>query len=188
MDKNYYVFQNGSLKRKDDTIYVITEDDKHPLPVKKVGSLHLFGELEFNTRFFSFLNKEETPAHYYNWFDRYAGSYYPQEFLNSGRTLVNQVLRYDDQEERMTIAGEVVKAATENMVENLHYYERKGKNVESAINEMRSLQDGISDSTTPDELRGIEGNIRKVYYSTFQIFSVVISYLTNGRSSRQGMR
>jgi len=167
MEKNYYVFENGELTRKDDTIYVVTDDEKVPLPVKKVGSLHLMGQLDFNTRFFSFLSQEETPAHYYNWFDRYAGSFYPQEFLNSGRVLVNQVRHYDDRSDRMEIAREIVWAATDNMLENLRYYERKGKSVSSTIDEITTLQEQIDDSTTPDELRGIEGQIRKLYYGTF---------------------
>lgn len=167
MEKNYYVFQNGELTRKDDTIYVVTDDESIPLPVKKVGALHLMGQLDFNTRFFSFLSQEETPAHYYNWFDRYAGSFYPQEFLNSGRVLVNQVRYYDNQDTRMDIARKIVRAATDNILENLRYYDRKGKTVSSAINDIVSLQENINDAGTPDELRGIEGQIRKIYYGTF---------------------
>lgn len=167
MEKNYYVFENGELKREDNTIFVHSEDDKTALPVKNVGSLHLMGELEFNTRFFDFLSQEETPAHYYNWFGRYSGSYYPQEFLNSGRVLVNQVTHYDDPERRLMIAKEIVRAATDNMIENLRYYDRKGTDVGAAIDEITELQTQVGDADTPDELRGLEGRIRKVYYSTF---------------------
>lgn len=167
MEKNYYVFENGTLKRKDNTVYVVTENEKTPLPVKKVGSIHLMGEIEFNTRFFDFLSQEEIPAHYYNWFDRYSGSYYPQEFLPSGRVLVNQVRHHDDRARRMQIAREIINATVDNMVENLRYYDRKGKPVSATLDEITDLKQRIAQAETPDEIRGIEGRIRRAYYDSF---------------------
>lgn len=168
MRKNYYVFNDGELKREDNTIYLRTKDgEKKPLPVKKVGALHLLGQLDFNTRFFSFLSEEEVPAHYYNWFDHYAGSYYPQEFLNSGKVLVNQALHYDDRENRLQISREIVKGASHNMVENLRYYARKGKQVEEAIKEIEHFRSSIENTKTPNELLGVEGKMRDIYYGEF---------------------
>jgi CRISPR-associated protein Cas1 len=183
MEKNYYVFENGELKRKDDTIYVVTDEEKKPLPIKNVGALHLMGELDFNTRFFDFLSQEETPAHYYNWFDRYSGSFYPQEFLPSGRVLVNQVRCYDDDSRRMEVAREIVRATTDNIVENLRYYDRKGKDVADTIEEIAGLQQKIENATNTDELRGVEGRIRKAYYGTFS--TILRGGFTFGSRSRQ---
>jgi len=167
MRKNYYIFDNGELKREDNTIYLRTEDEKKPLPVKKVGALHILGQVDFNTRFFSFLSQEEVPAHYYNWFDHYTGSFYPQEFLNSGRVLVNQALHYDDQEKRLEISCEFVKGASHNMLENLRYYSRKGKDVDDAIDEIEYFRSTVDDAETPNEVLGTEGKMRKIYYGTF---------------------
>lgn len=183
MKRNYYVTKDGELKRQDDTIYVITEDDKIALPVENVGSLHILSQLDFNTRFFSFLSEKEVPAHYYNWFDRYTGSFYPQEFLQSGEVRVNQVRHYDDLPKRLKIAREIVYAATDNMVENLQYYHRKGKSVTETIDTIKELQTQIPEISTPDELRGVEGKIRQQYYSTF---SEILrgDFLLNQRSIR----
>lgn len=167
MRKNYYVLNNGRLERKDNTIHLVTDDGRKPIPVNNVGALHIMGQVDFNTRFFSFLSQEEIPAHYYNWFDRYAGSFYPQEFLNSGRVLVNQVRHYDDLDQRLAIAREIVSGASYNMLQNLRYYRRKGKSVNAAIDRIEELRNKIEEMETPDELRGLEGQIRKCYYGTF---------------------
>lgn len=167
MERNYYITKDGELRRKDNTIYVITDSDKIALPVENVGGLHILSQLDFNTRFFSFLSEKETPAHYYNWFDRYTGSFYPQEFLQSGQVLVNQVQHYNNLERRIKIAQEIVDATTDNMTENLRYYHRKGKSVGNIIETIEELQTQIKQTSTPDELRGIEGKIRKHYYNAF---------------------
>lgn len=167
MRKNYYVLNDGRLERKDNTIHLVTEDDRKPIPVNNVGSLHIMSQVDFNTRFFSFLSQEEIPAHYYNWFDNYAGSFYPMEFLNSGRILVNQVRHYDNPDQRLTIAREIVSGSTHNILQNLRYYQRKGKDVGGAIERIDKLRNDIDAMKSPDELRGLEGQIRKRYYGTF---------------------
>lgn len=167
MRKNYYILNDGRLERQDNTIHLVTEDDRKPIPVNNVGSLHIMSQIDFNTRFFSFLSEEEIPAHYYDWFDNYAGSFYPQEFLNSGRTLVNQVRHYDNSEQRLVIAREIVAGAAYNMLQNLRYYRRKGKDVDADVEAIEELRDEIDATDTFDELRGLEGQIRKHYYGTF---------------------
>ena len=167
MRKNYYVLNDGELERRDNTIHLVTGDDRKPIPVNNVGSLHIMSQVDFNTRFFSFLSQKEIPAHYYNWFDNYSGSFYPQEFLNSGRVLVNQVRHYDNPDQRLAIAREIVAGATYNILQNLRYYQRKGKDVDAEIEMIDDLRDDIDAMGTRDELRGLEGQIRKRYYETF---------------------
>ena len=99
MEKNYYILSNGRLERKENTVNLDTGEDKKRIPVKNVGALQILGQVDLNTRFLSFLNQENVAAHFYNWFDRYTGSYYPQEYLNSGKLLVNQVLCYHKKRE-----------------------------------------------------------------------------------------
>ena len=169
MKKNYYIFDNGELKRKDNTIYLVTEEESKAIPVKNVGGIHIFGEVSFNTRFFDFLGQEQIPAHYYDWHDRYEGSYYPQEFLKSGNTLVKQSIAYKDRRHRRKIAKEIVIGASNNMISNLQYYRRKGKDVDDVIDSIKSYQESLSDNMPVEDLMGVEGKIRKQYYDSFDI-------------------
>lgn len=167
MRKNYYITSNGSLRQKDNTIALETDDETKKIPVKKVNAVHLLGQLDFNTRFFTFLSKENILAHYYDWFDYYRGSFYPKEFLNSGLVVVRQSRHYDDTDKRLIMAREFVHGASDNMLDNLRYYRRKGKEVNETIESIESLQEKIGTTDTPEKLLGVEGKIRERYYSSF---------------------
>lgn len=167
MQKNYYVLSNGRLERKENTINLDTGEKKKRIPVKNVGALQILGQVDFNTRFLSFLNQENTPAHFYNWFDRYVGSYYPQEFLNSGKLLVKQVLCYHGKEKRIKLAREIIRGASHNMIKNLEYYKRKKRKVENIKKEIEKLRDEIPKIRRINNLLGLEGKIRERYYKSF---------------------
>lgn len=167
MRKNYYITSNGRLRRKDNTIALETEDETKKLPVKKVNAVHLLGQLDFNTRFFTFLSKENILAHYYDWFDYYRGSFYPKDYLNAGLVVVRQSRHYNDTDKRLVLAHEFVRGASHNMLQNLRYYRRKGKDVDAVIEEIEQMRERIDDTTTPEKLLGVEGKIRERYYSTF---------------------
>ena len=46
------------IKRKDNTIYFITEEqDKKAIPIEDIERLHLFGEVDLNTKFLNYISK-----------------------------------------------------------------------------------------------------------------------------------
>jgi CRISPR-associated protein Cas1 len=55
------------------------------------------------------------------------------------------------------------------MVMNLNYYHRRGKELESAINDIKALAKTLPLATDVEEVMGIEGNIRKLYYAAFDV-------------------
>jgi hypothetical protein len=80
--RNFYVLNNGRVKREANTLYVENADGtKKPLPVENVDSLYLYGEVDLNTRFLNFLSQKRIPLHVFNYYGFYAGSYYPREYL-----------------------------------------------------------------------------------------------------------
>ena len=51
MNRNYCIFKNGKLQRKDNNIRVVTEDKiKKDIPCETVSDLFAFGEINLNTR------------------------------------------------------------------------------------------------------------------------------------------
>ena len=83
----------------------------------------------------------------------------------SGYLLVNQVKKYDDKESRLKIAREIIKAASHNIYRNLRYYNSRGIELNEPIKQIQSLINSLDYATSINGLMGIEGNIRKVYYS-----------------------
>ncbi len=168
---DYYIFQGGRIKRTQNTIQIISKDDeKKSIPVMNIRALHVFGQCDFNSALIVFLNTKGIAIHFYNYYGNYAGSYYPREKMLSGLVTVKQVQHYLDQQKRMHLASEFVLAATHNMLANLRYYKSKKKNVEKFIDKIQALQQHIPKCKKIDELMGVEGNCRSLYYESFDVF------------------
>jgi CRISPR-associated protein Cas1 len=55
MKRSVYIFSNGEIKRKDNTLYFETEGERKYLPIENVKELLVFGEVEFNKKLLEFL-------------------------------------------------------------------------------------------------------------------------------------
>ena len=74
MGRDYYIFSNGRIKRKDNTIYFIDENDnKKGIPIEGIERLHLFGEIDFNTKFINYISKFSILISIYNYYGFYSG-------------------------------------------------------------------------------------------------------------------
>lgn len=207
MGRSYYLFQNGRLRRKANTVYLHSdieslalahEDDDdalvagapdepndvesepldaesetaaaprpRPMPVEDMDELYLFGEISLNTRLLNFLAQKRVPAHVFNYYGFYNGTFYPRETNVSGHLLVRQVETYQSAEKRLTLAREFIRGAYHNLHRNLVYYRNRGKSIEDAIHAMESESRQIESATNVPALMGAEGRIRHLYYQTF---------------------
>ena len=170
--KDYYVFTSGRVSRSQNTIKITSKDDdvKKSIPIMDIRSLHIFAQCDFNSALISFLNTKGIPVHFYNYYGNYAGSYYPREKLLSGLVTVKQVQHYLDNQKRLSIASEFIETAIDNILANLRYYKSKKKKVTEYIDKIQILQHQISQCKTVEELMGIEGNCRNIYYNSFDSF------------------
>jgi CRISPR-associated protein Cas1 len=169
--KDYYLVSGGRLRRQENTIYVERlNGEKRAIPVNDVRSLHIFGEIDLNTKFVVFASQHGIPLHFYNYYGYYAGSFYPREKLLSGFLIVKQVEHYLDRSKRLTIAREIVKAAVDNILSNLGYYLQAGKEVGPAMEGIKKEVLGIDSAYDIASLMGIEGRCRELYYSSFGSF------------------
>jgi CRISPR-associated protein Cas1 len=168
MDRNYHVFSDGKLERKDDTLRVVTEDgEKKYVPVEQAEAVYLHGQIDYNTRLISFLNKHGTAVHVFGWEDHYAGSVMPEKGQKSGRTVVEQVRAYDDTEQRIGIAQSMVEGSIHNMRRNVMYYDNRGHDFSDVIRRMEELSDEVHRVSSTEEVMGVEASARRSYYSTF---------------------
>jgi CRISPR-associated protein Cas1 len=168
MDRNYHVFSDGKLERKDDTLRVVTEDgEKKYVPVEQAEAVYLHGQIDYNTRLISFLNKHGTAVHIFGWEDHYAGSVMPEKGQKSGRTVVEQVRAYDDTEQRIGIAQSMVEGSIHNMRRNVMYYDNRGHDFSDVIRRMEELSDEVHRVSSTEEVMGVEASARRSYYSTF---------------------
>jgi len=170
LKRNYYLSKNGRLSRKDNSIvFKIENEENRYIPIEDIDSIYAFGEIDLNTKAVNFLAQNGVNIHFFNYYGFYTGSFYPKEKLNSGFLLVEQVKNYTNNESRINIAREILKAASFNIHRNLRYYNERGKNLSEYIEIIEKYRSKFDECKEIDELMGIEGNIRKKYYESFNI-------------------
>ena len=170
MKQSLYIYNNGDLKRKDNTLQFTTyEGEKRDLPIERISDIYVMSEMTFNTPFINYISQYGIPMHFFNYYNFYTGSYYPRENLLAGQLLVKQVSHYTDYEKRIILAQKFIEAAADNIYRNLRYYNGRGKNVEMYMQQVDGLRKTIPKTSTIEELMGVEGNIRKQYYAAWSV-------------------
>lgn len=167
MKKVIYIFNDGEIKRKDNTIFFETDDKKSYIPIEDVSDFFIFGEVTLNKRFLSYISQKEITIHFFNYYGYYMGSYYPREHLNSGYMILKQSEYYLNEDKRLNIAMEFVNGSYKNMLSVLKYYINRGKDISHIDESIKNLSREIPKCFTTNQLMGIEGNIRDIYYKSF---------------------
>lgn len=169
--RDYYIFKGGRLRRHENTAEFETSDgEKKALPINDIYCIHLFGEVDLNTKMIIFLNQHGVHVHFYNYYGYYSGSFYPREKLLSGFLIVKQVEHYSNNQKRLELAREFVDTAIHNMAANLDHYRKTGKKVGLFLDKLKDESNMLQSGATIAELMGIEGRARDTYYSSFNSF------------------
>lgn len=170
MQQSFYVYNNGDLKRKDNTLRFTSYDgEKRDIPIERISDIYVMSEMSFNTTFLSYISQYGIPIHFFYYYNFYTGSFYPKESNLAGQLLVNQVQHYTEYDKRLLIAKKFIQAAADNIYRNLRYYNGRDKNVSDYMKDIDSLRTGLVGVKSIQELMGIEGNIRKKYYAAWSV-------------------
>ena len=170
MQQSFYVYNNGDLKRKDNTLRFTSYDgEKRDIPIERISDIYVMSEMSFNTTFLSYISQYGIPIHFFNYYNFYTGSFYPKESNLAGQLLVNQVQYYTEYDKRLLIARKFIQAAADNIYRNLRYYNGRDKDVSEYMKDINSLRAGLSEVKSVQELMGIEGNIRKRSYAAWSV-------------------
>ncbi len=166
---NFYLLKNGIISRKHNTIYFFFRDENNQiqrkiLPVEKIYQIFCYGRVTIKSGALSYLMKYKVPIHFFNKYGFYEGSFWPRESLVSGFILVKQVEHYLNKERRLYLAKAFVRGSLQNILVNLRYYEREGKDLSQSISEIETLIEKIENASKISELMAIEGNARERYY------------------------
>jgi len=184
MKQSIYIFSNGELKRKENTLYFESQEGRKFIPVENTREIFILGEVTLNKRLLEFISKSEIVLHFFNHFGYYVGSFYPREHLNSGYLILKQAEHYLDHQRRIALARKFVEGAAENIKKVINYYSNRGKNLEECAKKINSLTESIPACETTEQLMAIEGNIREQYYSAFDIILSNEDFVFESRTKR----
>lgn len=169
MGETYYLFSNGTLSRKDNVLRLKTATGEYKdLKIEMTRDIYIFGEVNVNTKCLNYMGQLKIPMHIFNYYGFYTGSFYPKEVNVSGKLLIKQVETFLNDEKKIDVAREFIVGASHNILRNLKYYKNREKDLNNEIIEIESLRNKIKQINTVQELMGIEGNIRKVYYDSWK--------------------
>lgn len=192
MKKTFYLFNPGMLERKDNTLkftpvsddgeMVSSDAQSRFLPVEDISEFYVFGSLRANSSLFNFLGQKDIAVHFFDYYENYTGSFMPRDSLLSGKMLLAQTSYYQDKKKRLVIARKFIEGAAYNMVKNLKYYNRRGKDMEEIIRPIENLSKQICSTSSVEELMGIEGQIRQYYYEAFNL--IINDFDMSGRSKQ----
>lgn len=170
MKDSLYIYNSGTLMRKDNTLRFVNEnDEKKDIPIERYGDIYIFGEVTINSALLNILSKYGINVHFFNYYSFYTGSFYAREQLLAGQLIIKQAEYYSDVKKRLTIAQKFIDAASYNIHRNLRYYNSRGKDLQKYLDEVEDLRKNIYKTSSIPELMGYEGNIRKCYYAAWNI-------------------
>ncbi len=189
MKRPYYLFSNGRLKRRHNTLTLVkhsderepddaevdeglpsgspTNDKPTTFPIAAVDSLFLFGEMDINTKLITFLAQQQVPVFCFDYYGNFTSVIMPRAAQLSGRLHVQQAQHYLNAKRRMLLARAFVEAAVFNIMRVVKYYVTRVDDPDS-LSEALAIMDRTREqlNTCPDipTLMSSEGRVRDAYY------------------------
>ena len=192
MKRTYYLFNPGTLQRKDNTLrFTPIEDDgngkEHEgqpryLPVEDISEFYAFGSLNANSSLYNFLGQNDIAVHFFDYYENYTGSFMPRDGLLSGKMILAQTKHYQTKKKRVALARKFVEGAAFNMIKNLKYYNTRGKDLDKLIERIEKYTSQLITAVEVDQIMGLEGNIRQTYYEGFDL--IINDFNMEGRSKQ----
>ncbi len=170
MKKSAYIFTDGELIRKDNTVCFQNEEGKKYLPIEDLTDIYVLGEVSVSKKFLEYATQKEVLLHFFNYHEYYVGTFYPREHYNSGYMILRQAEFYLNSEKRRIIAKKIIEGSAKNIIQVLKYYISRGKNeLEIILDKKNAYLMQVNVNMTIEEMMAMEGNIREAYYGGFDI-------------------
>jgi CRISPR-associated protein Cas1 len=171
------------LYQKDFSIAFRKEDGNFYIPIKDTRELYCFNDITLSTKLLQLLAKAGIVVHFFGYYENYIGTFYPKEQLLSGRLTVAQALAYE--QNRLQIAGQIIKGIAKNTYFVLYHYYRHGKSeLKDFLDWLRKDVSRLVDSVgNIKQLLRIEGEIWARFYQSFRVF-LPESFAMNKRVKR----
>ena len=170
MGTTKYIMSMGELSRKDNSLCFRKDGKDVHIPVENTKEIYCFNEVSINSKLLDFLAQNNIIVHFFNYYGGYSGTYYPRDHYLSGKLIVKQALKY--QNDRLDIARAIVKGIGLNIYEVLyHYYKHDKKEVKETTDWIKKIfLPQVEQAGDVKELMAYEGEVWLRFYQDFQYF------------------
>jgi CRISPR-associated protein Cas1 len=167
-EETRYIFSTGDLFQKDLSICFKNDKGNFYIPIKDTKEIYCFNEISLTTKLLALFAKAGIVVHFFGYYENYIGTFYPKDYLLSGRLLIKQALAYENN--RLIIAKAIVKGIGSNIRFILYHYFRHGKDeIKPFLDWLKNHLPNLVDTTRNiKQLLSVEGEIWARFYSCFQ--------------------
>lgn len=167
-----YVLHGTAIKRADNTILVTLDTGKKVrLPVESVRHLVVPVACQLNTDLLTFLGQSHVRVSFLDYYGNHQASLEPTHSYGSGTVHLAQAQVLLDPVKRLSLAKTIMTAATFNLIQNLKYYQYRGRPLSAVIDQMQFHRNQLMQSDSIEQLMGCEGMVRQTYYSGWEAIS-----------------
>ncbi len=177
MKRNYYIFSDTLLKRKNNTLYFYNvckdQDDEfcNParnfsqsartriVPIEDVNALFSYGQIYFNTRLMSFLSGHLIPLHVFDLSGNYSGAFYPKDISFKENLFLKQAAVIADSQLKIKLSKEILTALHNNIDYSYGLLNRLNFNVRDYVSINDELLGEIEKADNMDELSRIKSDM-----------------------------
>jgi CRISP-associated protein Cas1 len=170
MGKTRYIGSMGELTRKDNSLCFRKDNKNVYIPVENTTEIYCLNEVSLNTKLLDFLSKANITIHFFNYYGGYSGTFYPKEYLVSGKVTIKQAKTF--MEKREYIAKAIVNGIRENIIELLNHYYKHGKTeLKDVLDFLKNESiEALNLASDIKQILAVEGEIWQRFYSSFKYF------------------
>lgn len=170
MGKTRYIGSMGELTRKDNSLCFRKDNKNVYIPVENTSEIYCLNEVSLNTKLLDFISKANITIHFFNYYGGYSGTFYPKEYLVSGKVTIRQAKTF--MEKREYIAKAIVNGIRENIIEVLNHYYKHGKSELKDVLDFLKKEsiEALNSASDIKQILAVEGEIWQRFYSTFKYF------------------
>jgi CRISPR-associated protein Cas1 len=178
-----FIMSQGEITRKDNSISFRRNGKNVYMPIEAIREIYFLNEVSLNTKFLDFVAKAGVVIHFFNYYGYYSGTFYPKEYLISGKMTIKQSEAFINN--RIEIAKAFVKGIASNIYEVVyHYYKHDKKETKVFLDWIKKDFIDLMDKTNDiKQILFLEGQVWMRFYDNFKYF-LPENFLMNKRVKR----
>lgn len=184
--RNYHLINEGILTKRDFTVLFEGTEGKKYLPVETTDSLYIYSNVIISGNFFEFVNKTGINICFIDKYGEKIGSFVPQNNRRNIKTEWKQLMLYENEALRLSLARKLEISSVSNIRANLRYYCRRksSSELQEAVSYLSELIKQLNEANDITNLMTIEARARQRYYGCFNYILENKDFLFKKRTRR----